>query len=113
MGKNQTASGYWRTPDRLEQRRNWYHANRDAVALRRRAKLYKTSVQQLEQLKYSQDNRCAICRCVLDKKFHVDHIHNTEKIRGLLCRLCNVGLGHFGDSVELLQKAREYLSAHQ
>ena len=43
---------------------------------------------------------------------HVDHSHDTNKIRELLCRSCNQGLGHFKDDPALLKKAIKYLNKH-
>lgn len=37
------------------------------------------------------------------------HDHKTGKIRGLLCRACNHGLGNFLDSIENLEEAINYL----
>jgi hypothetical protein len=34
----------------------------------------------------------------------------TDKIRGLLCWRCNISLGKFEDSLELLQKSIDYLN---
>jgi hypothetical protein len=59
-----------------------------------------------------QDNKCAICKSdnlMHRTKWHVDHCHETGKIRGLLCTLCNVGLGSFKDNKEFLKCAIEYL----
>ncbi len=42
----------------------------------------------------------------------VDHCHTTGKVRGILCRHCNVALGHFKDSRLHLLKAVEYLDTH-
>jgi hypothetical protein len=41
----------------------------------------------------------------------VDHDHATNKIRGMLCNMCNKGLGLFRDNPELLEYARIYLLA--
>ncbi|MGE0576133.1 MAG: endonuclease VII domain-containing protein [Reyranella sp.] len=61
----------------------------------------------------AQEGRCKICRRPAEegqwKVLRVDHDHATGKIRGLLCHHCNVALGHFGDSPELLERAAEYL----
>jgi hypothetical protein len=40
---------------------------------------------------------------------HLDHCHETGAIRGLLCNMHNVGLGHFHDSINELEAAVRYL----
>lgn len=55
----------------------------------------------------SQMGLCAICK--RPKKLNVDHDHKTGEIRGLLCSRCNLGLASFGDSIEGLEKAIDYL----
>lgn len=52
---------------------------------------------------------CEICGKDIIDTLHMDHNHSTGKFRGLLCKKCNLGLGNFNDSPELLQKAIEYL----
>ena len=42
-------------------------------------------------------------------EMHIDHDHKHGFVRGLLCRHCNVGLGAFKESAEILLKAVEYL----
>ena len=59
-----------------------------------------------------QNNCCAICGSKVAGgrgDWHVDHCHESGKIRGLLCHHCNTGLGLFRDSPELLILAAEYL----
>lgn len=58
-----------------------------------------------------QNNKCAICGNDLDmgKLTHVDHDHKTGKVRGILCRNCNHGLGNFMDDISLMAKAIDYL----
>jgi hypothetical protein len=52
---------------------------------------------------------CAVCRQREAK--HVDHDHETKRIRGILCFNCNRGLGKFGDDVELMGRAVDYLES--
>jgi hypothetical protein len=49
---------------------------------------------------------CAICG---EPSTCIDHDHNTGTVRGGLCRPCNIGLGHFKDSIDLLESAKTYL----
>ena len=39
----------------------------------------------------------------------IDHCHTSNEFRGWLCHRCNRGLGSFGDNVNCLQRAIEYL----
>lgn len=70
---------------------------------------YGTTSEVIEAVKASQNYLCAICRN--KAKLVIDHCHTKGKghFRGLLCSPCNLGLGHFKDSPELLQQARDYL----
>ena len=43
----------------------------------------------------------------------IDHCHTTGKIRALLCRKCNLGLGAFNDNVEIIKLAIDYLNKHK
>jgi hypothetical protein len=51
---------------------------------------------------------CEICRQKMDKPC-VDHNHNTEEVRGLICAQCNSGLGEFREKESILFKAVSYL----
>ncbi|MDE1766548.1 MAG: endonuclease VII domain-containing protein [Thaumarchaeota archaeon] len=68
--------------------------------------------ETLRDLYEKQNGICAICfRSGTDKGGLVlDHDHKTNKIRGLLCYNCNIGLGHFKDDPALLELAKQYLS---
>ncbi len=70
------------------------------------------TLDQFNEMAKAQNNTCLICQQpeVNGNRLSVDHCHKTGKIRGLLCDGCNVGLGRFKDSPELLEKARRYLS---
>lgn len=74
------------------------------------------SIEEFEAMIKKQDGKCAICSTNVPggahNVWHIDHDHETDEIRGLLCSKCNIGLGHFQDDFELLQKASEYLKLH-
>lgn len=63
------------------------------------------------QLLTRQRGACAVCETVFtDDNFpQVDHDHSTGKVRGLLCRTCNMGLGMFKDNINKLEQATNYL----
>src|SRR5262249_30876534 len=71
---------------------------------------YGITLQQYGTLLKGQGGRCAICK----KKpkngvLYVDHCHRTGRIRGLLCRGCNLGIGHLKDDFRLTRAATAYL----
>ena len=74
---------------------------------------YKMTPEEFTFLLESQENKCAICETSDPggryNKFHVDHCHNTEKVRGLLCHRCNYALGYFQDNSSNLLRAIQYL----
>ncbi len=73
-------------------------------------------ISQEEYLKIfdTQKGCCAICTKILDnpKTTHLDHDHNTGKVRQFLCHQCNIGLGMFNDSIDYLTKAIGYIKFH-
>lgn len=69
---------------------------------------YGISPQEYDALVEAQAGLCAICGTTVDR-LHVDHCHETNGIRGLLCKTCNVGLGLFGDDPDRLREAADYL----
>lgn len=84
---------------------------------RRRLKRLGITQVQYDLLLASQDSRCAICKLPESrlkagrvKRLTIDHDHATGRVRGLLCHLCNCGVGCFRDSPELLQATVIYLT---
>lgn len=76
-------------------------------------KRYGITPEQVNEMGEAQGWKCAICTTDILDAPHIDHDHATGKVRQLLCLHCNVGLGHFQDSVEILEKAIAYLKKHQ
>lgn len=77
----------------------------------KRACDYGLTREAYSQMLQRQDNKCAICHKTFTKVPHVDHCHESEKVRGLLCSGCNLGLGCFKDDPAILANAIKYLEA--
>lgn len=58
---------------------------------------------------YQQNGKCLLCGEPIGDDICVDHDHKTGKVRGLLHRLCNLGIGSLNDDVDMLEKAVKYL----
>jgi hypothetical protein len=92
----------------------WKAANRsrwrDAMRKSRHGIAYGTYDTMLA----AQHGGCATCGAPppVDKALHVDHDHDTGRIRSLLCDRCNRGLGFFLDQPVLLERAAHYLRWH-
>ena len=69
---------------------------------------YGLSLEEYDTMMHKQNGACAICGS--NGRLHVDHNHDTGKVRGLLCMDCNTGIGKLQDSADLLKKAAEYLT---
>jgi Recombination endonuclease VII len=74
---------------------------------------YGITLEQYEQMRLDQDNKCAICSNEFTKSPHTDHDHETGEVRSLLCGTCNKGLGQFKDDPELLRKAAVYIERNK
>jgi hypothetical protein len=78
---------------------------------------YGMSLADYENMLARQGHCCAICKSPTSRsripRFHLDHDHATNKVRGLLCGPCNVALGMASDSPELLRKMATYLEQQQ
>ena len=100
-------------------RKRWYEKHREEIRQRsadtqRRIGLkyrYGITEKEYEEQFQLQKGVCAVCRrpAPSGKPLFIDHNPTNGENRGLLCFSCNVSLGHFGDSVEMLLRAIEYL----
>lgn len=82
---------------------------------------YGITATNFQQLVTSQEGKCGICKTTLEiqadgirrtKNVAVDHCHKSGKVRGLLCKRCNVALGFMDDSIDKLSSAINYLKQH-
>lgn len=61
-----------------------------------------------------QCERCAICnrhQSEFKIALAVDHDHETGRVRGLLCKPCNIAIGLLGENQSHLMNAAAYLNA--
>ena len=78
--------------------------------------MYGLTPEKYEEILLRQNNGCAICEEPIDsrsRKLHVDHDHETGIVRGILCTMCNPGLGYFRNNSKLLIKAANYLRNYE
>ena len=100
---------YEKNHDKIRiQQRKWHSTRRGYSTPGTRRRRYGLTQVQYDILMLTQCGKCAICTEVMEPSY-VDHDHETGRIRGLLCRHCNTGLGCFKDNPELLVTAGEYL----
>lgn len=112
----------------LECKKQYYWKHRERIIEKRR-KIYLLEGGQREQnLKCSygmtlqdynrqfqiQGGMCAICgrhQSMFDYSLHVDHNHETGKVRGLLCSGCNMRVGFLEDR-KWNESAKKYLEKY-
>ncbi len=97
--------------------RKFYNTSNGKVVRRRQhlKRSYNISIEQYDMLFKSQHGVCAICSMPPrdSRKLVVDHDHETNKIRGLLCDKCNFMLGLSGESASVLQEGINYLARYK
>ncbi|MEU3839903.1 endonuclease VII domain-containing protein [Streptomyces sp. NPDC028635] len=54
--------------------------------------------------------QCRVCCiCLAAPPAHVDHCHETGRVRGVLCFSCNAALGQFKDRPDVIRRAAAYV----
>lgn len=97
--------------------RAWIEANPTRWERARRKshlkKRYGITVDDYNAMLDAQGGGCAICGGAQadgrDFRLHVDHDHETGRVRGILCGSCNRGLGNLGDDPDRCEAAAKYL----
>lgn len=85
-----------------------------------RKRYYGLTGEEYGAMLAEQKGVCAICEkpetAMLrgtPKQLHVDHCHETNRIRALLCGKCNAMLGLAGDNTGILRAAADYIEKHK
>jgi|SRR5882724_11700394 len=89
--------------------RRWRKENQEKYLRGNRFNTWKRLGLDPEEAEHLREaiKECQICGSI--ENLHVDHCHISNKIRGMLCRNCNHGLGNFKDDPLLLQRALDYV----
>lgn len=97
------------------QRDRWRarHSERD-IRHRNLRQRYGLTPESFDDLLRAQGGRCAICDEPMGGRRGpmVDHCHDSDRVRGLLCQQCNTLLGAARDDPARLTAARDYLNRH-
>jgi hypothetical protein len=92
-----------------ERSRQWRRANPHKVREQLLRQLYGLSRERFTEILRAQGDVCALCQNP-SSDYCVDHCHVTNRVRGILCRPCNIGIGQFGDRAALLLIAADYVT---
>jgi hypothetical protein len=91
---------YEKNPEAARARRKaWRKNNPERAKLsdrRWQLKRFDVTPEQWDAIFKAQGERCAICHTADphdNRGWHTDHDHATGKMRGILCRNCNIALG--------------------
>ncbi|MFC8827857.1 endonuclease VII domain-containing protein [Streptomyces sp. NPDC057137] len=71
---------------------------------------YGITEAQRDEMISSQMGICVICLSA--PAAHVDHCHETGRVRGVLCFNCNSAIGKLGDDPDTLRRAIAYLEGN-
>lgn len=91
---------------------------------------FKITLEDWTAMYSAQGGACPICQRLLpdlqtlcqtansrtdswsERNWNTDHCHTSGKVRGILCRYCNMGLGSFKEDQSAMLRAIEYLKTH-
>lgn len=83
-------------------------------------KNYGLTLEEYERLLRQTNGICPICQKEFAEKKHkkgcdakgpvVDHNHETNEVRGIICGMCNIGIGVFYEDQETMIRAIKWLN---
>ncbi|WP_236239205.1 endonuclease VII domain-containing protein [Streptomyces sp. CC228A] len=92
----------------------WASYCRDCRARRNRQsyfqRKYGITEAELDAMIEAQGGVCVICLSAPPE--HVDHCHETGRVRGVLCFSCNAALGQFKDRPDAMRRAADYVEGN-
>ncbi len=107
----------WRSGDHSEKtkmreyQKSYKEKHRDKYAIIQKTSELKTryglSYERYEEMLKEQEGKCATCGKT--ELLCVDHDHETNEVRGLLCQKCNIAIGLLMEDKTTINKILEYL----
>lgn len=104
-GEEKPPSAYYKDQHYPDHRQKQCRACRLNVG---RASRFGITVSELTDFVNDRGNKCEVCGSS-EGNMHLDHSHDTGKIRGLLCHGCNVSLGLVKEDPETLRGLANYI----
>lgn len=71
-------------------------------------RIYNITMEDYNNMYNNQNGKCLICEESFEK-LCIDHDHKTGKVRGLLCRNCNGGIGLLKENIHIIKNSLNYL----
>lgn len=117
----------WRARNKVhivERDKAYYDFNKERILNWSRKHAFRTkyglTLEEHAAMIAQQDGKCLICGEEPDptlgkkkKGLHVDHCHESGKVRGLLCHNCNCAIGLLKDDPQRIRRLLEYIEAHR
>jgi len=115
---------YGLSEERKKKHSEYYFLNKEDIKIKkadqRLKRKYNLTTLEVKQMIEKQNGKCAICEKDFNNDFLlessknacVDHDHQTGKVRGMLCRKCNIALPIVEDR-SYCEKALIYLRANE
>ena len=110
-------NGYFRSERGKKAQRKYEKSKRGREVLRKAVLKYRygITVEKYNEMFENQKGCCSICgrhQSNLERRLFVDHNHQTNEVRELLCDNCNKGLGHLKEDITILRNTIKYLNKH-
>jgi hypothetical protein len=114
-------SARWREANRdksIAYQRAYHQARKDDPEFRRKRRenmlryTYGITQAEVDALIEAQGGLCAICggeRNGPGTRLHIDHCHDTGKVRGMLCAKCNTAIGLLDNDPDRAELVARYL----
>lgn len=99
----------------------WHKRDKKEYNVIRRVNKHNISKEEFIRKFELQEGKCEICKrdIVMTGKrhaknlAHLDHNHKTQVMRGVLCRGCNIAIGHFEENEQSMINAALYIRKYR